>query len=248
MLSAVAGRASDVVECGDGPLRVVALHGIQGTRDSWMPVARRLGDAARWVLPNLRGRGAALRGQGAADYTLAHYAEDVRAVVARHVPPAVPWVLAGWSMGVSVTLEYLIRNAGPRPAGLLLLSGTPALCEASWFKAGEPAALLAEITAREEALGLRVAADREAVAATWTAIRSTDQRPHLKDIDIPTLVIHGRQDADSPWSHAQQLVDGLANARLLTLEDGGHGIPSSHTDRVADAARTFFTELQRETP
>ena len=55
-------------------------------------------------------------------------------------------------------LEYLIRNAGPRPAGLLLLSGTPALCEASWFKASEPAALLAEITAREEALGLRVAA------------------------------------------------------------------------------------------
>ena len=244
MLSAGGYRASDVVELGDGPLRVVALHGIQGTRDSWMPVARRLSDAARWVLPNLRGRGTALRGQGVADYTLEQYAEDAHAVVARHVPPGMPWVLAGWSMGVSVTLEYLIRNAGPRPAGLLLLSGTPALCEASWFKASEPAALLAEITVREQALGLRVAADREAVAATWTAIRGTDQRAHLKDIDIPTRVIHGRQDDDSPWSHAQQLVSGLANARLLTLEDGGHGIPSSHTERVAEAARVFFTELQ----
>ena len=244
MLSAGDYRASDVVELGDGPLCVVALHGIQGTRDSWMPVARCLSDAARWVLPNLRGRGTALRGQGVADYTLEQYAQDARAVVARHLPPGLPWVLAGWSMGVSVTLEYLIRNAGPRPAGLLLLSGTPALCEAAWFKATEPTALLAEITAREQALGLRVAADREAVAATWTAIRGADQRAHLKDIEIPTLVIHGRQDADSPWSHAQQLASGLGNARLLTLEDGGHGIPSSHTERVAEAARAFFTELQ----
>ncbi|WP_024538745.1 alpha/beta fold hydrolase [Comamonas badia] len=248
MLSAAPDRAGDVVELGDGLLRVVALHGIQGTRDSWVPVATRLADAARWVLPNLRGRGAAPRGRGTADYALDPYAGDVRAVVARHVPPGVPWVLAGWSMGVSVALQYLIRDAGPRPAGLLLLSGTPALCEAPWFKASEPGALLAEISAREEALGLRVAADREAVAATWTAIRATDQRPHLKDISIPALVIHGRQDADSPWAHAVQLAQSLPAARLLTLEDGGHGIPSSHADPIAAVARGFFTELKRDIP
>ncbi len=40
----------------------------------------------------------------------------------------------------------------------------------------------------------RPLADRlydDAVAWTWQAIRTTDQRAALKDIDIPALIVHG---------------------------------------------------------
>lgn len=232
--------APDVLELGTGALPIVAVHGIQGTRDAWRPLADNLSAQARWVLPNLRGRGAAVRGSGPADYTLARYADDLQAVIERHVPAGTPFVLAGWSMGVSVCLEYLSSRQGPWPQRLLLLSGTAQLPAAPWFHASSPDALRDEIAQREQRLGLRRAADHAAVAATWTAIRTQDHRGRLAALDLPTLVIHGRADPDSPWAHGQALAQGLPAAQLQTLEGAGHSVLSTHTALVAEAVSAFL--------
>ena len=44
----------------------------------------------------------------------------------------------------------------------------------------------------------------------------------LEEIDTPTLVIHGRFDADVPYSHAQFVADTIPNAEMITLETSGH--------------------------
>lgn len=235
----------DVRIVGQGSRLVVALHGIQGTRAAWEPVAQRLQQQARFVLPNLRGRGAALRGFEAADYTLERYAADACEVIARHAG-GTPFLLAGWSMGVSVALEYLRLGRGPRPEGLILLSGSPCLAQLRWFS-GEAEALLAEVAARERRLGLSAAADHDAVACTWSAISNTDQRPALAAMDLPALVLHGREDEECPWAHAAWLAEGLPQARLVTVEGAGHSLLTQATARVADEighfiARTGHTE------
>lgn len=230
----------DVLAIGDGPCTVVAVHGIQGTRASWLPVAQRLASEARWVLPNLRGRGLAWRGAGPQDYSLAAFADELREVIDAHAVPGRPLMLAGWSMGVSVCLDYVLRGRGARPGRLMLLSGTPSLCEAHWFHATQAPALAQEAALRQQRLGLMVAADHAAVAATWLAIRAHDHRPQLAQVRCPALVLHGREDADSPWPHAMWLVEGLPGARLITLENAGHGILASHTDRVVQAAQEFL--------
>lgn len=51
----------DVQITGKGHALVVALHGIQGTRAVWAPLAQRLSEAATFVLPNLRGRSRAAK-------------------------------------------------------------------------------------------------------------------------------------------------------------------------------------------
>jgi len=229
-------EAMDVEVSGQGtPL--VAVHGIQGTRAAWMPVAHLLGHKLRFVLPNLRGRGNASRGAAPQDYALDRYADDLAAAINRHVGRH-RYVLAGWSLGVSVALQYLSRPHAVRPAGLVLASGTPCLAQVRWFR-GEGAALRADIAAREQRLGLTHAADHDAVARTWTAISASDQRPLLAGIDVPALVLHGRADDDCPWQHGAWLADGLPRACMVTIEAAGHGLLAQATARVAEAIERF---------
>ena len=228
----------DTITLGDGPNTVVALHGIQGTRDAWLPVAKQLSSHARFILPNLRGRGSAVRCASVQDYSLREYAHDVEEVV-RSTLDGRPFVLAGWSMGVSVALQYVANASGPQPHQLVLLSGTPKLCDARWF-IGEGDDLMNEIANREARLGLRNAADHKAVALTWRAICQTDQRPILRNVKQPTLVVHGCEDEDSPWDHAIELSSELPNAKLISIEGAGHSLLTANTARICDELMQFF--------
>lgn len=226
-------------------LSIVAIHGIQGTRSSWEPLAKQLQSEAQWIQPNLRGRAHAFRGTQASDYTLESFAEDMLEVIIKHI--ATPhYVLAGWSMGVSVTLAtiaLLQRENIPLPSALILMSGSPVLRQTKWFQQTDYPSLLQEIEAREVRLGLRDAADRDAVAWTWQAIRNTDQRPLLAAIDSPTLIVHGSDDEDSPIAHAHLLAEGLPNASLHIIEEGKHSILTQNTNRVADEMRRFLSNI-----
>lgn len=229
----------DILECGRGPATIIAIHGIQGTRTIWLPVAEQLSDRVRWILPNLRGRGQAERGCGSSDYTLENFAADLAAVIADRAIPG-PLYLAGWSMGVSVVLAYLSRADACVPDGLVLFSGSPALNQTRWFNSTAPAALLQEIAAREQRLGLREAADRDAVAWTWQAISPTSQLALLPSIAIPARILHGSDDTDSPWQHARWLQRGLRNASLYTIEGAGHSILTQASSRVAHEIQEFI--------
>ena len=54
----------------------------------------------------------------------------------------------------------------------------------------------------------------------------------LSEIDIPTLVIHGTEDAILPYDHGQALADGIKNSELMTLEGVGHEIPVELTEEI----------------
>lgn len=232
----------DVVETGSGPVTIVAVHGIQGTRASWSPLVEAMTGEAKFILPNLRGRAEAARGRGREDYRLECFADDLEQVIAEHVGGQ-PFYLAGWSMGVSVSLACLSRADAPRPKGLILMSGTPMLDQAHWFNSTGPA-LIEEIAEREERLRLVAPADREAVAWTWEAISTTNQMNLLGRIDMPVLIVHGRDDADSPWDHAVALAEGLPDACLCPLAGIGHSVLKDATSSVAEQLRAFITRTE----
>lgn len=234
-------QSLDVTSMGGGKPLLVAVHGIQGTRAAWLPVATELSANMTVLLPNLRGRGKAYRGHGSQDYSLDGYAADLQDIVGSHVRDQ-PFVLAGWSMGVSVALKYLRCPGAPKPQALILLSGSPWLADTRWFQ-GEGQALLENVVAREQRLELREAADHDAVAWTWEAIGRTDQRGELRDIDLPTLVLHGSADEDSPWQHGALLAKGIDRAELVTLEGAGHSLLSRNTGSVVSAMRRFVAQL-----
>jgi pimeloyl-ACP methyl ester carboxylesterase len=54
----------------------------------------------------------------------------------------------------------------------------------------------------------------------------------LEDLDIPALVIHGRDDPVFPIEHGVALRDAIPGARLLPLDRTGHELPSRVWDLV----------------
>jgi pimeloyl-ACP methyl ester carboxylesterase len=60
-------------------------------------------------------------------------------------------------------------------------------------------------------------------------------RDPLASISAPTLVIHGTADPMFPLEHGQAMGDEIPGARLLPLEDAGHGVDRADWQVIVDA-------------
>ncbi len=79
---------------------------------------------------------------------------------------------------------------------------------------------------------------------TWTggreAIYGTDVTPHLGDIQAPTLVIFGKQDAVVPLEDARVAADNIPDSCLVLIDHCGHFPMFEQTDEYLDAVRAFM--------
>jgi len=62
--------------------------------------------------------------------------------------------------------------------------------------------------------------------------QSAHRGSRLSEIKIPTLVIHGTEDAILPYDHGQALAEGISNAQLMTLKGVGHEIPDELAEEI----------------
>ncbi|MDR3397431.1 MAG: alpha/beta fold hydrolase [Pandoraea sp.] len=226
---------------------VVALHGIQGTNDSWTPLATALGDAFHFILPNLPGRGDAGYPASPQACSAEAFARLASAVVEQEIGSR-PYMLAGWSMGVSVILELMTHLANgtarhPAPLAVMLMSGTAQLNEVSWFEASEDTALLDEIRQREIRLGLKRAANPQVVAWTWRALEPVSHLAHLAHVTMPALIVHGSADEDCPVAHAYRMGEGIRDATLHVIPGARHSVLTQNTQDVGNAMRAFITRI-----
>lgn len=69
-----------------------------------------------------------------------------------------------------------------------------------------------------------------------------DSRPLLATIRVPTLVVVGRQDQTTPLPRAEEMAAGIANARLVVIEECGHMSPIEKPAELSAALRKWLTE------
>ena len=69
-----------------------------------------------------------------------------------------------------------------------------------------------------------------------------DSRPLLVNIEVPAVVIVGRQDLTTPVHQAEQMATDIANARLVVLEECGHVSPLERPAEVSAALRRWLTQ------
>jgi pimeloyl-ACP methyl ester carboxylesterase len=176
-----------------------------------------------------------------------HTRDDSMAAIARRILADAParFALIGLSMGGYIAFE-IMRQAPQRVARLALLNtsaqpDTPASSEArrqaiALTQSGRFAqipdqlfprlvhpsrrgdrALLALVRQMAEECG------PEAFVRQQTAnITRLDSRPTLATIRCPTLVLAGAQDELIPADRAEEIANGIAGARLVTVPDCGH--------------------------
>jgi pimeloyl-ACP methyl ester carboxylesterase len=60
-------------------------------------------------------------------------------------------------------------------------------------------------------------------------------RERLPEIEVPTLVVHGRRDPFFPAGNGEAIAREISGARLLVLEEAATAIPDAAAGEVAEA-------------
>lgn len=73
-------------------------------------------------------------------------------------------------------------------------------------------------------------------------IDRADSRHMLVDIDVPTVVIVGREDQVTPLPRSEEMAADIANSRLIVLEECGHMSPLEKPAEVTEALRRWLSQ------
>jgi pimeloyl-ACP methyl ester carboxylesterase len=245
----VDARRVHLVDMGSGAeAPVLFVHGLGGRWQNWIENIPRIAQTRRVVALDLPGFG---RSQlPTARISIRGYAAVLDRLCDLLELDSV--VLVGNSMGGAIAVEMAARfparvqrlvlvsaaisisHFNPAPAAALMsaLAHTP-LGTPSGVRSmlGRPRArhlafaalvrhpTLIAIDTLCELVGGRGAAG---LAGAMAAIISNDLRSDLAQIDVPALVVHGRNDMLVPVADSVWLCERLANARLELFEDTGH--------------------------
>ena len=83
----------------------------------------------------------------------------------------------------------------------------------------------------------------ETVLGDFAACRGFDFRGRLKQIDLPTLILCGRDDLITPVRHSQRLHKEIPGSVLVMIEEAGHMLPFESPQRVNAALRDFIRRV-----
>ncbi len=244
---------------------VMLSAGLGGLGHFWRPQIEALAARHRVIVYDQRGTGASA-GELPDDYSIAHMADDVVAVLDHAGIPSCHFV--GHALGGLVGLE-LARRDPSRMASLVLVnawarvdSHTRRCFEArtallkhvgveAYVRAQPiflyPAPWLSEhedSVRKEEAMGIAHFQGADNLLRRLSALLAFDVTSDLGTIDTPTFVAASRDDVLVPFTRSKQLTGSLPNATLWLTPEGGHAF--TVTDPVPfNAAMLAF--LAKET-
>ncbi len=246
---------------GHGSEQAVALHCTLAHGGAWAPMVASLADRLTVLAPDLPGHGTAPDWEGG-DF-LAASLEVLDGV------PEGPRHVIGHSFGAVVALEHALR-APERVRSLTLIEpvlfaaarsgAAKAAFEIEWqelsrrFAAGDREGAARFFTgswgtglAWESLPGparARIASQIH-IVPDQTAILQHDcagilAPGRLEGLDLPVLLIEGRESPPVVADIVETLAARIAGARRVRIAEAGHMVPFSHPAEVAEAIRSSF--------
>ena len=196
----------------------------------------------------------------------APYAKTLSNLINTNEPPA---TIIAWSMGGIVTLEAAI-NTTLNVDQIILISSTTRFCSASDYSPGTAPVKIRAMQAAlminpqktfqafltdsahphnttkdiiDKRLNTALAFGKKNLSHGLKYLRKTDLRHTAKNISIPILVLHGRQDKIIPYQAAEQLVDIIPTAKLVTFENAGHDLLTQNPEFLIPPIKEFINNL-----
>jgi pimeloyl-ACP methyl ester carboxylesterase len=227
---------------------LVLLPGLLNTRRVFEPQIEALSDLADCVVPELWRHD-----------TIGAMADAALALA----PPT--FALAGFSMGGYVAFEIL-RRATQRVERLALMDtqATPDSAESTKRRRalleqtkigrfnGVQRTLLPQLVhsrhINDDSISQPIFDMAQEIGADGfvreqrAIIDRADSRRLLVDIDIPTVVIVGRQDQVTPLPRSEEMAADIADSRLVVLEECGHMSPLEKPAEVTAALRRWLSQ------
>ncbi|MCE0491872.1 alpha/beta hydrolase [Pantoea sp. Mb-10] len=95
-----------------------------------------------------------------------------------------------------------------------------------------------------QTLNMALLASLKGTLACVTAFSSTDFRPDMAKIDVPTLVIHGSNDQIVPFdTTGKRAAEMIREAELKVYDNAPHGFAVTHSDRLNADLLAFLHRL-----
>ena len=240
---------------GNGDLAIIFIHGFGATSIVWKNQVKSLSETATIVAPDLRGWGYSSKPKGNR-YRIQDHMNDITNLVSSLGLDK--FVLAGSSMGGLLALSYYFRNRNKVKA--LLLVGTRARARkdldgliqrarsSEYKKIIREAALNSfsgnsQKAAQNQVLIGAMRATRDCVLHTLEAFRNFDLTDRITQIDIPTLIIFGREDNITPINEALYLNRKIENSSLELIDHSGHLPMFERPDEFNQSVRHFLSDL-----
>ncbi len=243
---------------------VVLIHGFPMDHSIWSQQVQSLAPHYRVITPDLRGSGCSSVTPG--KVTVEQWADDLAAMLDA-LKIGEPIVLGGLSMGGYVAFRFFQAHRS-RLAGLILCDtkaaadtpqaaagrlesaqriegeGTQFLADTMLPRLLAPATLEGEPEVVERLRQIILAGDKIGYAAT---LRGLAERPNftplLPQIDCPTLLIVGRQDAISTVAEMNAMARAIPGSRIVEIDGAGHVTPLEAPGEVSRAMEEFLTEI-----
>jgi len=243
---------------------IVLIHGFPMDHSIWAQQVQSLAPHYRVITPDLRGSGRSSVTPGKA--TVEQWADDM-ATMLDALKITEPIVLGGLSMGGYVAFRFFQAHRS-RLAGLILCD-TKAMADTPQAAAGRletarrmereggqfladtmlprllaPATLDGKPEVVDCLRKIILAGDPVGYAATSRGLAERPNfTPLLPQIDCPTLLIVGRQDAISTLAEMNAMTRAIPGSRIVEIDSAGHVTPLEAPEEVSRAMREFLDNL-----
>lgn len=237
---------------------VVLVHGWPLSSDTFDAAALALAEGGhRVIFHDRRGFGRSDQPWDGYDYDT--FADDVAAVL-DDAGVSGEVALAGFSMGGGEVARFVSRNPGRVGRAVLIGSVVPFLLKTDDNPDGAPKDVFDGMVAGiakdradffrnffptffgeglvsdavlDDAFRQAMAAGLRPTLACVRAFSETDFRPDLANFAMPTLIVHGVEDATVPIGlTAREVARRVPGAKLVEYEGAAHGLFASHSERL----------------
>jgi 3-oxoadipate enol-lactonase len=250
---------------------ILLVHGFPLDHTMWDAQIESLSKHARVIAPDLRGFGRSPLGPVDPTHgiTMERFADDLAEFLDElHIRVDQPIVFVGLSMGGYIAWQF-VRKYSSRLRGLVLLDAR-SLADTDEARAGR--IKMAEKVAEwgsgrvAEMMGPKLVAPSafEKKSVVVTALRRivestspaaiaaaqrglaarSDMTNFLPQINVPTLVIVGDQDAISLPDEMEKIAAAIPNAEFIVIPNSGHMTTMENPEAVNQALTRFITELR----
>ena len=244
-----------------GGYPLIMIMGFSGTMDFWASdILDALSSQYKVITFDNRGMGGTTA--GSRQFTIEQFADDTAGLM--EVLGIDRAYVLGWSMGTEIAQELTLhhpekvarlvlygadcsmKTCPPSPNALKRMndtSGTPQergkrmiglLFPQNWIKSH--ANHIKKLFSRPMRVSSPENIERQGMAMdSWKG--SCDR---LSQITCPTLLITGTDDILTPPQNSYMIVDKIPGAKLVTLENGGHGVMYQYPVKFCDAVIGFL--------